>query len=61
MPAVARRRRHPGPCGRPYSFAGLPNYVIKTYGRWASDAALVYFLSEASIASSAALAFVTAT
>ena len=41
--------------------AGLPYYVIKKYGRWASDAALVYFRSEASIASSAALAFVTAT
>jgi len=41
--------------------AGLPYYVIKKYGRWASDAALVYFRSEASIAVSAASAFVTAT
>jgi hypothetical protein len=39
----------------------LPYYVIKKYGRWASDAALVYFRSEASIAVSAASAFVTAT
>lgn len=37
--------------------AGLPYYVIKKYGRWKSDAALIYYRCETSIARCAATAF----
>ena len=37
--------------------AGVPYYVVKKYGRWASDAALIYYRCEYSIALQAATAF----
>ena len=37
--------------------AGIPYYVVKKYGRWASDAALIYYRCEYSIAQQAAAAF----
>jgi Phage integrase family len=37
--------------------AGTPYYVIKKMGRWTSDAALLYFRSESSVARMAAQAF----
>ena len=37
--------------------AGVPYYVVKRYGRWKSDAALIYYRCESSIAQCAAKAF----
>ena len=37
--------------------AGVPYYVVKKYGRWSSDTALIYYRCEFSIASQAAAAF----
>ena len=37
--------------------AGTPYYVVKRYGRWKSDAALIYYRCESSIARCAAKAF----
>ena len=37
--------------------AGVPYYVVKRYGRWKSDAALIYYRCETSIARCAAKAF----
>jgi Phage integrase family len=37
--------------------AGVPYYVVKTYGRWRSDAALIYYRCDSSIAQAAAVAF----
>jgi len=37
--------------------AGIPYYVVKKYGRWSSDTALIYYRCEYSIARSAATAF----
>jgi len=39
--------------------AGVPYYVVKRYGRWKSDAALIYYRCETSIARAAAKAFET--
>ena len=39
--------------------AGVPYYVVKRYGRWKSDAALIYYRCETSIARCAAKAFET--
>lgn len=36
---------------------GTPYYVIKKFGRWTSDAALLYFRSEADVARQASKAF----
>jgi len=37
--------------------AGVPYYVVKRYGRWTSDAALIYYRCESSIARAASKAF----
>jgi len=37
--------------------ADTPYYVVKKYGRWRSDAALIYYRCESSIAQRAAAAF----
>ena len=37
--------------------AGLPYYVVKKYGRWTTDVALIYYRCEFSIARQAAAAF----
>ena len=37
--------------------AGIPYYVVKKYGRWATDTALLYYRCESSIARTAAMAF----
>lgn len=37
--------------------AGVPYYVVKRFGRWKSDAALIYYRCETSIARAAAKAF----
>ena len=37
--------------------AGVPYYVIKKYGRWVSDTALIYYRCETSVAAAAAIAF----
>jgi hypothetical protein len=37
--------------------AGIPYYVVKKYGRWKSDTALIYYRCESSIANQAAAAF----
>ena len=37
--------------------AGIPYYVVKRHGRWKSDAALIYYRCESSIARCAAKAF----
>ena len=37
--------------------AGAPYYVVKKYGRWATDVALIYYRCESSIAQQAAAAF----
>ena len=37
--------------------AGVPYYVIKKYGRWTSDTALIYYRCETLVAAAAAVAF----